>query len=90
MIAHTSAEAYHSLSQVHYIQPKEAQVLALFDADGATFTRQQIAALTGMAINCVCGRVHSLVEAGILEEKGEHLDPATRKHQKLLRLVKGA
>jgi hypothetical protein len=89
MIAHTSAEAYHSLSPIHYIQPKEAQVLALFDADGAMFTRQQIAALTGMPINCVCGRVHSLVEAGILEEKGEHLDPVTRKHQKLLRLVEG-
>lgn len=89
MIAHTSVEAYHSLSHFHYVQPKQAEILALFGADGATFTRQQIAVLTGMPINCVCGRVHSLVEAGILEEKGEHLDPVTHKRQKLLRLVEG-
>jgi len=89
MLAHTSVEAFHSLDPVTYIQPKEAQILAVFD-DGGTFTRQQIAKLSGMPINCVCGRVHSLVEAGILEEHGERLDPSTRKHQKLLRVAKGA
>jgi len=89
VIAHTSAEAYHSLSHIHYVQPKQAEILALFGADGATFTRQQISVLTGMSINGVCGRVHSLVEDGILEEKGEHYDPVTHKRQKLLRLAKG-
>lgn len=88
MIAHTSVEAYHSLDPITYIQPKEAEILAVF-ADGGTYTRQQIAKRSGMPINCVCGRVHSLVDAGVLEEHGTSFDPSTRKTQKLLRVAKG-
>ena len=89
MIAHTSIEAYHSLSHIHYVQPKQAEVLALFAVEGATFTRQQIAVLTGMPINCVCGRVNALVADQILVEHGDRMDPVTHKRQKLLRLAKG-
>jgi hypothetical protein len=89
MISDTSVEAFHSLSPIHYVQPKQAEILALFSADGATFTRQQIATLTGMPINCVCGRVNALVADRILEEHGDRVDPVTHKRQKLLRLVKG-
>jgi hypothetical protein len=40
-----------------------------------------------MAINGVCGRVDSLVCAGILIEDGDRIDPLTNKRQKLLRLT---
>lgn len=88
MIAHTSVEAYHSLDRATYIQPKEQQVVDTIVANGP-LSRQQIAERSGMPINCVCGRVNSLLMLGILEERGERLDPLTRKHQKLVRVAKG-
>jgi hypothetical protein len=69
-VAQTSIEAFHSLSPAHYLQPK----------------RQQISERARMAINGVCGRVDSLVAAGLLEEHGDRIDPHTHKRQKLLRL----
>ena len=86
MIAHTSVEAFHSLDHSTYIQPKEQQVVDAIVAHGS-LSRQQIAVHAGMPINCVCGRVNSLLEARILEEHGERLDPLTRKHQKLVRIA---
>jgi hypothetical protein len=88
-VAPTSIEAYHSLDHATYIQPKEQQVVDAIVANGP-LSRQQIAERSGMPINCVCGRVSSLLEARILEEHGERLDPLTRKHQKLVRVAKGA
>jgi hypothetical protein len=85
-IATTSAEAFHSLSPRLYLQPKQEQILALF-RPGVLLSRQQISVLCPMPINGVCGRVDSLVCAGILIEDGDRIDPLTNKRQKLLRLV---
>lgn len=89
MIAHTSAEAYHSLSQVHYIAPQEKRVVDAIVNQGIPLSRQMISELTGIPLHCVCGRVHSLLDAGVLEEHGTRIDPKTRKPQKMLRVAKG-
>lgn len=85
-VAHTSAEAFHSLSPRDYLQPKQREILALF-WPGVALSRQQISALCRMPINGVCGRVDSLLAAKVLIEDGDRIDPLTHKRQKLLRLV---
>ncbi len=85
-VAATSAEAFHSLSPRFYLQPKQQQILNLFGR-GVKLSRQQISDRCGMPINGVCGRVDSLVTAGVLVEDGDRVDPLTHKRQKLLRLV---
>ena len=91
MIAHTSVEAYHSLREAGDLAPMEARVMQVFErsSSGASYSRQQIAQISGMPINCVCGRVSTLVESGVLEERGTRIDPQTNKPQKLLRMAKG-
>lgn len=84
-VATTSAQAYRSLGAATYLQPKQTEIMAAF-LPGLLWTRQQLSRITAMPINAVCGRVNSLVAAGLLEEHGTRLDPSTGKHQKLLRL----
>jgi hypothetical protein len=84
-VAETSIDAFHSLPVADYLQPKQRQVLALFTDARVTLSRQQISEQLPMPINGVCGRVDSLVAAGLLEEHGERIDPKTSKRQKLLR-----
>jgi hypothetical protein len=60
--------------------------MALFTGPEVALSRQQIAQLSGLPINCVCGRADSLIAAGRLVEEGERRDPHTGKRQKLLRL----
>lgn len=84
-VAHTSAEAYRSLSAATYLSPKEQLVMRLF-RPGVSLSRQQISRKARMPINGVCGRVDSLLAAGRLEERGFRIDPNTHKRQKLLRV----
>lgn len=85
-LSSTSSDAYHSLSPKDYLQPKQREILGLFGPN-TKLSRQQISAAANMPINGVCGRVDSLVTAGVLEECGDRIDPHTHKRQKLLRLV---
>lgn len=85
-VAETSRAAWHSLSPGGFLQPKQRQIMALFKRPGTTLSRQQISRKARMPINGVCGRVDSLLAAGLLEERGERIDPHTHKRQKLLRL----
>lgn len=86
MVSDTSIEAYHSLPVVGYLQPKEKAVLAAFNGAADTFTRQQLAERTGIAINAVCGRTNSLIAKKALCVRGSRIDPATHKRQELLGL----
>jgi hypothetical protein len=88
-VADTSIEAYRSLPVGDYLQPKERAVMALFTNPAVRLSRQQIAEFLHWGINCVCGRVNSLVAGGHLEEHGERIDSQTHKRQKLLRLPQG-
>lgn len=89
-VAETSLDAFHSLPVAAYLQPKEQAVMALFTGPEVALSRQQIAQMAGLSINCCCGRVDSLVTAGRLQEQGDRIDPLTRKRQKLLRLPRPA
>ncbi|GAB3763594.1 hypothetical protein GCM10028796_17370 [Ramlibacter monticola] len=89
-VAETSLEAFHSLPVADYLAPKEAAVLALFTGPEVRLSRQQIAQIAPMPINCVCGRVDSLLAGGHLEEAGTRKDPHTGKSQKLLQLPRSA
>lgn len=89
MIAHTSVETYHALQEAGDLPPMEARVMRVFETAGAgsSYSRQQIAQISGMPINCVCGRVNTLIANGLLEERGTRIDPNTHKPQKLVRLA---
>ena len=83
----TSLATYHSLSVKDYLQPKEREVMAVFDrTPGGRYTRQQLSTLTGMPLHCICGRVRSLLDKKRITVHGETIDPATRKPQELLGL----
>jgi hypothetical protein len=87
-VSKTSLAAYHSLPDLAYLQPKEQAIMGLFNTPETRYSRQQIARITGMPINVVCGRVNSLVETrGLLKSYGTRLDPETKKSQELLGLV---
>jgi len=91
MIAYTSLEAYDELREAGDLPPMEARVMRVFETSGAgaSYSRQQISQISGMPINCVCGRVNTLVANGVLEEHGTRIDPTTRKPQKLVRVAWG-
>ena len=87
-VAETSRAAYHSLSVKDYLQPKEREVMAVFDrTPGGRYTCQQLSTLTGMPLHCMCGRIRSLLDKKQITVHGETVDPATRKPQELLGLA---
>ena len=86
MVAETSLEAYHSLPVADYLQPRERDVMALFQKESTTLTRKQIAACTGLELSCVCGRVRSLLDKQALAVRGDSVDHVTGKRQEVLGL----
>lgn len=59
----TSVEAYSRLRSSGKLSAQQARVLSVWDKDRrATFTRQEIAELTSLGINAVCGRVNELMK----------------------------
>ncbi len=67
LVAGTSLAAFHGLSVINYLQPKEQEVMNLFKP-GVELTREQIATRLGWKESAVCGRANSLVTKGKLEE----------------------
>lgn len=69
----TSREAFEELTRTGHLQKQEAEVMLaayrLFQ--DRTFTRRELSELSQIPVNCVCGRVNSLVERGMLEELAE-------------------
>lgn len=84
-VAHTSLEAYRSLSPARYLQPKEQAVMQLFRSEDTHLTRERIAQLLRWKESAVCGRVNSLVAKGALEEI-DGGKTASGRSAKLLRL----
>lgn len=86
-VAETSLATFRSLSPAGYLQPKERELMQVFErTPDARYTRQQLADMTGMALSGVCGRVRSLLDKKQLAVRGERKDPATGKPQELLGL----
>lgn len=67
-------------------EPKEWLIISTLKQVGP-LTRQSIATLTGLEINCVCGRVRALLDRGVIVESGSIINPKTHKPNALLRLV---
>lgn len=82
----TQREAFHSLSVAGYLAPREQQIMDVFKDKTVRLTRQQIERATGMPINCVCGRVRSLLDKKALVVVDEVRDPSTGKFQEVLAL----
>lgn len=86
-VTDTSRATFHSLSVKGYLQPKEREVMTVFErTPGGRYTRQQLSSLTGMPLHCICGRVRSLLDKKQIVVHGETTDPTTRKPQELLGL----
>lgn len=79
----TSLQAYAELKAQRKLQPMELRVLSALM--WAQRTRDDIAYLTGLRLSSVCGRVNSLIKAGLVEECDTVVSLDTGKRVKLLR-----
>lgn len=68
----TSLEAYYTLQANRKLQPMELRVLEQLHNRGP-LTREEISAFAVMKLSSVCGRVSSLLKAGVIEECGQVL-----------------
>jgi hypothetical protein len=84
-VAHTSLDTYRSLPVAGYLQPKEAELMALFRNCDVALTREQAAQRLGWKEASVCGRANSLVAKNRLEEVDGGITRSGRP-AKLLRL----
>lgn len=56
---------------------------------GVSYSRREIARMTGLEINAVCGRVDELIKAGAVVECPARLDPVTRRRVQTVELNTG-
>ena len=65
-VRNTSIEAYYGID----ISAGQAKIVAFLRRHpGVTFTRGEISKLADIPINSVSGRVHELIQCGVLEER---------------------
>ncbi|WAC75341.1 hypothetical protein OU995_11845 [Roseateles sp. SL47] len=83
--AETSRRAYYQIAQTD-LCASERKVLSAMEV-GQLYTRRQLEALTGFRSGPVCGRVHALIEKGLIEVVGEKLCPESGRPVEALRLV---
>ena len=81
----TSLQAYWSERLSKRINKQQVTVLESLNIYGPG-TRKQIAHSTGLAINCVCGRVKELLDMQAVEEFTKVIDADTRKPVWVLRI----
>ena len=86
-VTETSREAYRSLIHEHKLQPMQEKILELL-SDNIPRTRKEIRDATGMELSSVCGRVNSLLAAGLVKIVGEKRDSKTGKWQEMIELIK--
>ena len=84
-VSETSREAFNSIRREGKLQPMQKSILDALDG-GRTYTRKQLRQVTGMELSSVCGRVNSLLAAGLVEIIGEVKDEKTGKRQELIGL----
>lgn len=66
-VAFTSRLAYDELKDSGNLGKQKRAVLAAV-RPGLFYTRSELSELTGLPINCICGRVRELLDEGRLEE----------------------
>lgn len=67
MVKDTSIDAYNGLKKEKKLNKQQALIMEYFK-QGEIRTRQEVAAISGLNINAVCGRVHELFGKSILME----------------------
>lgn len=72
MMHSNSIDAYTQLQAGRKLQPMEKLVYLLLFNHGP-MTREEISAATELKLSSVCGRVKSLLDAGVIEECGKVL-----------------
>lgn len=80
----TSLQAYAELKAQRKLQPMELLILLAMDRPR---TRDDLAYVLDMRLSSVCGRVNSLIKAGLLVECDTVKSLDTGKNVKLLRRV---
>jgi len=84
----TSLDAFYSKLADGSLQKMELEVMDPFlDNQNLLITRQDLVVITGLPINCICGRIKSLLMKGVLSVCGEEA-PKTKgaKYRELLGL----
>lgn len=80
----TSIECYHGID----ISAGQAKIVEfMLRHPGISFTRGEISQLAGIPINSVTGRVHELIQCGVLEERVRRADKFSGKQCHPLRLA---
>ena len=51
-----------------HLQPMQQRIVSCLAMHDRPFTRNELAALTGIAIPSICGRIKELLDAGVLVE----------------------
>jgi predicted transcriptional regulator len=65
----------------------QSKVIAFLVEHPGEYTRNELAKLSGIPINAVCGRINELIEAGAVEERMRRADRYTGKQSHGLRLA---
>lgn len=86
-VSETSRDAFNSIRREGKLQPMQKSILDALK-DGRLYTRKQLRDITGMELSSVCGRVNSLLAAGLIDLHGEVRDEKTGKRQELIGLPK--
>jgi len=69
-VKETSIEAYGRLRAEGRLTTQHTLILSAWKP-GVTYTRQELAKLTGLGINAICGRVNELVAMGAVQVSGK-------------------
>ena len=86
-MATTSLLAYENLRQSGKEQTQKARILNEIIKHPNGLTRRQLAAVSGMELSAVCGRVNSLSEDGLVDESEDTKCAFTGKTVKLIKPV---
>lgn len=86
----TSREAYVQLQTEGKLGPKQQQIVDFIaKRAGSDFSRIELSSGTGMAINCVAGRVKELLDLGVLKEGRRRACTITHNNIRPVMLVQG-
>lgn len=84
-VTETSVMAYRSLVKDGKLQPMQTKILTALE--GCKMTRKELSVATGMELSGVCGRVNSLIAAGLVCVSGTKRCDKTNKMQELVSLA---
>ncbi|CAB4133105.1 hypothetical protein UFOVP140_35 [uncultured Caudovirales phage] len=84
-VTETSVMAYRSLVKDGKLQPMQTRILQALEL--GKMTRKELSVATGMELSGVCGRVNSLIAAGLVCISGTKRDDKTNKLQELVGLA---